>query len=172
MNIGPLVRFVIPVNLELPAHKVSLLVQTELGGVDLPVEKGDLFLDPFRNERHQVLTKVKRFISCIIDLAIAKFDSVTLKTALLFHRSVAAGGWDDTAMQMKLVDLLDITDIRALIAKDIKSLEALEYTEQHNMEAYCRKPPPWGRKVLDFLKSLPKLRVSISMVGKPVSCPQ
>jgi ATP-dependent DNA helicase HFM1/MER3 len=170
MNVGPLVRFVIPVNLELPAHKVSLLVQTELGGVDLPVEKGDPLLDPFKNERNQVLTKIKRFTCCIIDLAIAKFDSVTLKTALLFHRSVAGGGWDDTAMQMKLVGLLNIKDVRALIAKNIKSLEALEYIEQHNIEAYCRKPPPWGRKVLDFLRSLPKLRVSIGMVGKPVSC--
>jgi ATP-dependent DNA helicase HFM1/MER3 len=170
MNGVKQLRYDIPVNLELPAHKVSLLIQAELGGVDFPVDKDNRsLLEPHHNDRKQVLSKIKRFINCIADIAIARGDSTTLKTALMFNRSVSASGWDDTPMQMKQVEVLKVRMIRGLVARDIKSLEALEHAEQHVIELSCNMPPPFGRKVLDFLGALPKLRVSISLVGKPVS---
>lgn len=93
---------------------------------------------------------------------------MTLKTALMFLRSIAAKGWEDK-FQCKYVDLLDDRMVRSLLSAGISSLETLEYAEQHQIESACKQAPPFGRKVLDIVRSIPKLRVSLSMKGNAVS---
>ena len=42
LNASPCIRFPIPVNLDVPAQKASLIIQPVLGGAELPVEVKDM----------------------------------------------------------------------------------------------------------------------------------
>ena len=161
-----MIKFPIPVHLDLPAHKVSLIIQSVLGGIEFPSDAPNA---QYRTERLMVFNQLKRLVRCIIDFAISKEDAITLRNSLMILRSVCAEGWDDTALQLKQMANIGLAGVRKLVNAGITTLETLENAEPHRIESALGKHPPFGRKILDFLTSLPKLRVSVKMVGIAVS---
>lgn len=155
------------VDIALPAHKISLLLQSELGGVDFPV--GDQFQKhkfSLQQEKSLVLSHMNRLIRCVIDCQIAKGDSTTILNALELSRSFGAKVWDHTPLQMKQLDQVGIVAVRKLAAAGVTSIEALESVEAHEIEIALSKNPPFGTKLLAQLKDFPKLRVAAKMTGK------
>src|SRR5690242_9899493 len=102
INKGNGIKFPIKVDIGLAAHKISLLIQSELGAVDLPtteqIQKHKL---AFQQDKALVFAHVNRLIRCIIDCQIALADSVGIRHALELARSFGARAWDNSALQMK-----------------------------------------------------------------------
>jgi ATP-dependent DNA helicase HFM1/MER3 len=169
LNKSTRIRFQIPVNLDLPAHKVSLLIQCVLAGETLPV-KGDeqSLLRQFQQDQGVIFSHIKRLIRCIADFQIHREDSISLRNALLLCRSFYAQAWDDTAVQLKQIANIGVVSVRKLSMAGISTLEILEQTEPHKIEMVLGRAPPFGRQILDIMKGLPKVRVGIKAVGKPV----
>ena len=87
------IKFPVKVDIALPAHKISLLLQSELGAVDIP--DGDQFHKhkfSFQQDKNFVFTHVARLIRCVIDCQICLQDSVSVKNALELARSFGAKG--------------------------------------------------------------------------------
>ncbi|KAL4908344.1 hypothetical protein BDW74DRAFT_175033 [Aspergillus multicolor] len=157
----------INVDIALPAHKISLLIQTELGAVEFP--SGEQFQKhkvAFNQERKVVLVNVTRVIRCIIDCQVHLGDSVTVRNALELARSLEAKVWDNSPLQMKQIETIGVAAVRKLVAHGIDSIEALEETEPHLIGIWLSKNPAFGLNVRTRITEFPKLRVSVKMTGK------
>jgi ATP-dependent DNA helicase HFM1/MER3 len=170
MNKSPSIKFRIPVNLDLPAHKISLVIQSQLGGVDLPTD------EKTANNRFQYLTDVNiifqhinRLIRCVVDFSLYRDDSISLRNSLALCRSLGARCWDDSPLQLRQLEKIGIVGVRKLVNAGIKSIEELENTEAHRIEIILKRASPFGLQVIDAAKAFPKPRVSVQMVGNPVS---
>lgn len=161
------IRFPIKVDIALPAHKVSLLIQSELGAIEIP--DGDQFQKhkfAFQQDKTLVFSHINRLIRCIIDCQISLKDSVSVRHALDLARSFGAKVWDYSPLQMKQIDQIGVVAVRKLSAAGITSMEALEATEAHRIDMILSKNPPFGMKVLSRVADFPKLRVSVKKIGK------
>ncbi|KAF2426590.1 P-loop containing nucleoside triphosphate hydrolase protein [Tothia fuscella] len=170
LNKSPSIRFPIPVNLDLPAHKVSLIIQSQLGGVDFPVDERQNATVGFQYaiDTSLVFQHVNRLIRCAVDILLCFDDSISLRNALMLCRSLGARCWDDSPLQLKQLEKIGIAAVRRLVNANIRSIEALESTDAQRIETILNRAPPFGLKVLDIAKAFPKLRVSMQVVGQPI----
>jgi ATP-dependent DNA helicase HFM1/MER3 len=155
------------VDIALPAHKISLLIQSELGAVEVP--SGDQFQkhkQTFQQDKAVVMSHVNRLIRCIIDCQISLGDAVGVRNALELARSFGARVWDNSPLQMKQIEQIGIVAVRKLANAGINSIEALESTEASRIDMILSKNPPFGAKLLARLEDFPKLRVSVKLAGK------
>ncbi|KAJ5374631.1 Nucleotide-sugar transporter [Penicillium concentricum] len=163
------IRFPIKVDLALPAHKISLLLQSELGAIEYPDNEPLQKLKfTFQQDKSLVFAHVSRLIRCLIDCQIARGDSISIRNALELARSFGAKVWDHSPLQMKQIEQVGVVAVRKLAAAGITSIEGLECAEPHQIEMVLSKNPPFGSKLLSRLKEFPKLRVCVKMLGKEV----
>jgi ATP-dependent DNA helicase HFM1/MER3 len=170
INRDPGIRFPIKVDIALQAHKVSLLIQSELGAVEFPDnEQLQKRKFTFQQDKSLVFVHVNRLIRCLIDCQIARRDSVAIRSALELARSFGAKVWDHSPLQMKQIEQVGVVAVRKLAAAGITCLEELECAEAHRIEMVLSKNPPFGSKMLSRLREFPKLRVAVKMIGKVCS---
>ncbi|KAF2089406.1 P-loop containing nucleoside triphosphate hydrolase protein, partial [Saccharata proteae CBS 121410] len=168
LNTMPSIKFPIPVNLDAPAHKASLVVQSILGGAELPVdEKGNTHQTQYNTDVMIIFQHAHRLIRCIIDCSLPKEDSITIRNALSLARSLSAKCWDDSPLQLKQLEGIGPVAVRKLVNANIKSIEALEATEPHRIETILSKGPAFGLKLMNMLKAFPKLRVAMKQTKMP-----
>lgn len=161
------IKFPIKVDIALPAHKVSLLIQAELGGVDFPSnEQLQKHKHAFLTDKNLVFQHVNRLIRCIIDCQLHLEDAVAVRHGLELARSMGAKVWDNSPLQIKQLDQVGNVAVRKLASAGVNSIEMLESTEAHRIELVLGKNPPYGMKLLAKVAEIPKLRVSVKMVGK------
>ncbi|CAG7922892.1 unnamed protein product [Penicillium olsonii] len=158
------IRFPINVDLALPTHKVSLLIQAELGAIDFPDAEGlQKHKFTFNQDKGIVFAHVNRLIRCLIDCQIARSDSISIRSALELARSLGARVWDHSPLQMKQLEQIGVVAVRKLAAAGITSMEDLECTEAHQIQVLLSKNPPFGSKLLARLREFPKLWVAVKM---------
>lgn len=169
MNNSPQIRFRIPVNLDSSAHKVSLIIQSQLGAVNLPAdEKSSANVFQYQTDTFLVFQHLRRLVRCIVDFKFAEGDSVSLRNALFMCRSIGARCWDDWSLVLRQLEKIGPAGVLKLVNAGIDSIEALEHTEPHRIEMALRRNPPFGLQVVDAARAFPKLRVSVNVAGKPV----
>ena len=156
------IKFPIKVDLAMHAHKRSLLVQSELGGVEYPVdEQYAKYKRTFLTERSLMFSNIHRLVRCVVDVQVCLQDAVGARHALELARSLSAGVWDNSPFQMKQISQIGPVAIRKLALGGITSIEALEAAEPQYIEMILSKNPPFGNKLIAHLKDFPKLRVSV-----------
>lgn len=161
------IKFPIQVDVALPAHKVSLLLQAELGGMDFPAsEQLSKHKSQFQQDKAMVFQHVSRLVRCVTDCQLARGDSVAARHALELARSFAARVWDSSPLQLKQLEQVGNVAVRRLANAGINSIEALENAEAHRIETVIGRGPPFGMKLLSKLAQFPKLRVLVKMAGK------
>jgi len=170
LNKSSAIRFPIKVGLTLPGHKISLLIQAVLGGLD-PRNDDVLRSDSqqFHDDYLMVFQHAHRLIRCIIDCQLHLEDSVGARSALELARALGARAWDDSASQLQKIENIGPVSMRKLAAAGIDNIEKLENTESHKIDHILGRNPPFGAKVLEQVKGYPKLRVSLKMIGAAVS---
>ena len=93
-------------------------------------------------------------------------DAVAVRHALELARSLSAGVWDNSPLQMKQILNIGPVAVRKLAVAGINSLEALEATEPYRIEHLLAKNPPFGSNVLSKLDEFPKFRISLKLLSK------
>ncbi|KAJ6050072.1 hypothetical protein N7444_006788 [Penicillium canescens] len=170
INRDPGIRFPIKVDIALPCHKTSLLLQSELGAIDYPdSDQLQKFKFTFAQDKSLVFYHVNRLVRCLIDCQIARGDSIAILNALELARSFGAKVWDHSPLQMKQIEQVGVVAVRKFAAAGITSIESLEETEAYRIDMVLSKNPPFGAKLLSRLKEFPKLRVAVRMLGKEVN---
>ena len=161
------IKFPIKVDLAMHAHKRSLIIQSDLGGVDFPTdEQYTKHKRQFVQDKASLFSASHRLISCVIDCQIHLQDAVTVRHALELARSFDARAWDNSPLEMKQIAQIGPVAIRKLAIGGINSIEALEAAEPQRIEMLMSKNPPFGTKLLANLRDFPKLRVSLKLMGK------
>ncbi|KAJ5292397.1 sedoheptulose-1-7-bisphosphatase [Penicillium atrosanguineum] len=167
INRDPGIRFPVKVDIALHTHKISLLLQSELGAIDFPTD--DQFQKhkfSFHQDKSLVFNHVNRLIRCVIDCMIVRENSVEVLNSLELARSFGARVWDRSPLQMKQIDQIGVIAVRKLAAAGITDIDTLGSTEAHLIEMTLSKNPPFGIKLLTRLKEFPKLRVAVRIVEK------
>ncbi|KAJ5231810.1 uncharacterized protein N7469_006398 [Penicillium citrinum] len=167
INKDPGIRYPIKMDISQSDHKISLLIQSELGAIDFPT--GDQFQKhkfTFQQEKMLVLSRVNRLIRCVIDCQISRQNSTATLNSLELVRSFGAKVWDNSPLQMKQIEQIGVVAVRKLAASGITSLIDLESTEPHQIEMTLSKNPPFGTKLLARMREFPKLRIAMKMTGK------
>lgn len=161
------IKFPIKTDINLSAHKITLLIQSELGAVELP--SGEQFQKhrlSFQQDKSLVFSHINRIIRCIIDCQLAHGDSVSARHALELSRSLGAKAWDDSVLQLKQIDQIGIVAVRKFASAGITNMEQLEAAEPIRIETVLSRNPPFGMKLLARVAEFPKPRVSLKEVGK------
>lgn len=170
INKSTSIRFPLPLNLDLPAQKVSLIIQSVLGHADIDWV-GDMA--KHKNQYHQeaasIFKSINSLVRCIIDCQICLEDSVSIHSALMLERCLGSRAWDDSPLQMVQVPNIGTVAVRKLVNAGIRSIEDLESTDAQRIETVVGRNPPFGLKVLEALRSFPKLRVSLHIQPSSVS---
>ncbi|RYN41203.1 putative ATP-dependent DNA helicase [Alternaria arborescens] len=162
LNKSRSIRWPIPVNLDLPAQKVSLIIQSVLGSAVISWDgEAGKHRSQYVTETHIIFKNISSLVRCIIDCQIILTDSVSIHSALMLERSLGARIWDDSPLQMKQIDTIGVIAVRKLVNAGLRSIEDLEGCEPHRIEALVGRNPPYGLTILDMVRSFPKLRVSL-----------
>jgi ATP-dependent DNA helicase HFM1/MER3 len=172
LNKSPSIRWTIPVNLDLPAQKVSLIIQSVLGSADIAWE-GEVakHKTQYTTETQVVFKNIGSLIRCITDCQIYFGDSVSIHSALMLERSIGARAWDDSPLQMKQIEGIGVVAVRKLVNAGIKCMDDLEVCDPHRIETLVGRNTPFGLKILEKVRSFPKLRVSLHAQPSTVSPP-
>lgn len=149
------------------AHKISLLIQSELGASEFPfAEQYQKHKFQLQQDKTMVFTHVNRLLRCVVDCQIHNEDGIAVRNALELSRSFAGRAWENSPLQMKQIDQIGVVAVRKLASAGITSIQELEETEAHRIDTILSKNPPFGTKLLSRLADFPKLRVTIKMIGK------
>lgn len=168
-NSSTMARFPIKVNLDCPAHKVSLIVQSALAGVDPAADKRFQHLgSQYLQDKRTVIQQARRFLKCIIDCEIHLQDAIAARTSMGLARSLAAEAWDDAPCQLAQIEQIGPVAVRRLAGASIRTVEDLEGCEPRKIETILSRNPPFGSVILKNLQHFPRLRVSMNTVGQAV----
>ncbi|KAL8964298.1 MAG: hypothetical protein Q9183_004547, partial [Haloplaca sp. 2 TL-2023] len=137
-------RYPLKVDIALSPHKRSLLIQSELGGVDFPTDElYAKFKRQFQQDKSVIFSHIHRLIRCVIDCQIHLQDAANVRHALELARSFAAKVWDNSPHQLKQVPNIGPVAIRKLATGGITSIEALEAAEPQRIEMLLSKNAPY-----------------------------
>ena len=168
LNASPMIRFPIKVNLDLAAHKVSLIIQAALGGIDACADQR------YKQQQRQfaldtslTLQHANRLVKCIVDCKIEAKDAISVRNALELARSIGAKAWEDSPHQLSQLEGIGPVAVRKLVSAGIKTLEELENTDAQKLDMFLSRNPPFGSTLLQQLKKFPKPRVSLKMTSRP-----
>lgn len=167
LNKNPSIRFPIPVNVDSTAHKVSLVIQSTLGAIDLPTEESKHQLENL-SSKNTIFQHANRLIRCIIDCQLYLEDSVSARNALMLARSFGSHAWDDSSLHMMQLEKLGVVGTRKLVAGGIKSIEDLENVDSGRIEMILTRNPPYGTQLQEQATAFPRLRITMRSVGQPV----
>ena len=166
MNQAHGIKFPIKVDLTMHAHKRSLILQAELGGVEFPSDEHNRkHKSQFNQDKTLLFSHVHRLINCVIDCQTYLQDAVATRHALELARSFSSRVWENSPYQMKQIPRIGLVAIRKLAMGGINSIEALEAAEPNRIEMLMSRNPPFGQMLLGNLKEFPKLRVALKLMG-------
>ena len=160
------IRFPIKVDITLAAQKRSIIIQTELGGVEYPPDEQLVNQKTqYQQDKGIIFMNIHRLIRCIADCQLYQRDAPGMRHALELGRSLGARVWDNSPLQMKQIPNIGPVAVRKLVAAGVNSIELLETSEPHRINTILSKQPSFGNSVLVTLRGFPKLRVSIKNIG-------
>ena len=166
-----MMKFPIKVSLSLAAHKISLILQAILGGIDVLKDKRfEKQHNSFSIDVGVAFQHAHRLTRCIVECAVIRSDSVTARNALELARSLSAKAWDDSPLQLTQIEKIGVVSARKLASAGIRSIEDFENTDAQKLDMVLSKNPPFSTTLLQRVQTFPKLFVYLRKVDPPVSC--
>lgn len=168
-NKSPFIKFPIKENITTVAHKISLMLQVQLGGVDMPTDKDFLVIRrQFNMEKCIIFERIQRLIRCIVDCKAYDCDAIATRHALDLARSLSAEFWENSNLQLRQIPQVGQATVRKLVTSNINTIEKLASLDTATIERIMGKNPPFGRKMLDNLAGFPRLTLASEIMGKPI----
>ncbi|KAK4502972.1 hypothetical protein PRZ48_006399 [Zasmidium cellare] len=161
------IRFQIPGNIDSTAHKVSLIIQSTLGAIELPTEESKHQIE-YASAKSTIFQHAHRLICCIIDCQLYLKDATSARNALMLARSLGSGTWDDAPLHMMQLPDLGIVRTRKLAAANFRSIEDIESGDPRRIEMVLSRNPPYGDQLREQAKAFPRLRISLKTLDRPV----
>jgi ATP-dependent DNA helicase HFM1/MER3 len=93
-------------------------------------------------------------------------DAVAARHALDLARSLSAGFWETSNLQLRQISGIGPAALRKLVNNDITSVEKLTGKDTASIERILTKNPPFGRKLLDSLVGFPCLSLASEITGR------
>jgi ATP-dependent DNA helicase HFM1/MER3 len=167
LNKSPFIKSPIKENISTFAHKVSLIIQIQLGAVDLPTDKDfNTIRRQYLAEKNIVFDRVHRLTRCVVDCKTYDHDAVATHNSLELSRSILAEYWENSPLQLRQINGIGPAALRKLVQKNITTLAHLASMDTASIERVLSRNPPFGKKILDFVNDLPWLTLDAEIVKK------
>jgi ATP-dependent DNA helicase HFM1/MER3 len=171
-NKSPFIKYPIKETVSTTPHKISLMIQIQLGGIDFPTDKNFAAVRrQFLTDKGIIFDRINRLIRCVIDCKVFDCDAVSTRHALELARSLVAEFWENSNLQLRQIPQVGPAAVRKLVSNDINSIEKLRQKDTSTIERIMSKNPPYGRKMKDVLMDFPNLNVTSEIAGKASSKP-
>lgn len=165
LNKSPMIKWPIKDAVTTTAHKVSLIVQVQLGGVDLPNEK-DFNRRQYLTDQSLVFDRIQRLVRCVVDCKTFDNDAVATQNALELSRSIAAQYWEHLPTQLRQIPNIGAAAVRKLSAAGLTTIDKLLRSDSAAIERAMSRNPPFGHTVLEALKDFPRLTLKADVVWR------
>lgn len=162
INKDPFIMYPIDSTVGTVAHKISLLIQIELGRVDLTNING-LERQRLRAEAGRVLDVMHRLIRTVIECKGSDADGTACWAALDLARSMTAKAWENRPMQLLQVPQLGPVLMRKLVSHNIRTVSQLADSAAGDIERIASRNPPFGKKMADALAFFPRLTIGTAI---------
>ncbi len=166
-NKSPFLKFPIRETITATPHKVSLLIQVQLGGIDYPADKDVMLVKrQFVTDKAIIFERIQRLIRCVIDCKAYDCDSTSTRHALDLGRSLSAEFWEYSNLQLRQVPQVGPVATRKLVSNNVQSIEELRKMDTASIERIMSKNPPFGKKTQDLISAFPILRLTAENIGR------
>jgi ATP-dependent DNA helicase HFM1/MER3 len=166
-NKSPFIKFPIKDTISTTAHKISLMIQVQLGGIEHPTDKDFMVIRrQFLVDKSIIFERIQRLIRCVIDCKSADCDAVATRHALDLARSLSAEYWESSNLQLRQVPNLGPVANRKFASNNVSSVEKLASLDTASIERIMGKNPPYGKKIQDSLIGFPRLTLVSGFVER------
>jgi len=166
-NKSPFIKYPIHETVSTTAHKISLMIQIQLGGMEHPADKDFAVVRrQFLTEKGIIFERVHRLIRCVIDCKAFDCDAVATRHALDLARSLMAEYWEYSNLQLRQIPQIGPAAVRKLVSNDINSIEKFMQKDTSTIERIMSKNPPYGRKTKDTMMGFPMLHMAAQIMGR------
>lgn len=111
---------------------------------------------------------VQRLVRCVIDCKAADEDAISARHALDLCRSLAAGFWESSNLQLRQIDGVGPAILRKFASNNIATITELLQKDTQDIERIASRHPPYGRKLLDKVILFPQLAMSATIVRQKI----
>ena len=170
-NKSPFIKYPIKENVSTTAHKISLIIQVQLGGVDTPNDK-EFNRRQYQTDKVLVFERIHRLVRCVVDCKAVDCDALATQNALELSRSISAEFWEHLPLQLRQIPNIGPAAVKKMVTAGIKSVEKLIMTDSATIERILTRNPPFGHKLLDSLKAFPRLALTAEIMGRIVNSGQ
>ncbi|KAI0120824.1 P-loop containing nucleoside triphosphate hydrolase protein [Hypoxylon sp. NC0597] len=146
-------------------HKVFLVVQVHLGGVELPSEKG------FGRTRHRIATekaaifdRLNRLVRCFVDCRAFDGDGLSTKAGLELARGLAANSWENKPSQLSQIPGFGPVTVRKWVSHGVHTVLGLADRDFEEIERISSRNPPYGMNLLTTLGDFPRLDMKTQLI--------
>ncbi|KAI0444217.1 hypothetical protein F4803DRAFT_274918 [Xylaria telfairii] len=165
LNKSPLILHPIRETLTLTWHKIFMIVQICLGGIDLPTDKDtDFIRQDLLREKRMVFDRMKRLVRCVIDCKAFEGDGLGTKAALDLNRSIAAQAWENKPAQLFQIPGFGPVAVRKWISHGVHTVLDVADKSILDIERIASRNPPFGRNVHKLLENFPRLTLKADIV--------
>ncbi|KAI1362288.1 hypothetical protein F5Y08DRAFT_355447 [Xylaria arbuscula] len=162
---SPLVLHPIRETLTLTWHKIFMIVQIYLGGVELPTDKEVNFIrQDLLRERRMVFDRLKRLVRCVIDCKAFEGDGLGAQTALELNRSIEAQAWENKPVQLSQIPGFGPVAVRKWINSGARTVLDVADKDTLDIERIASRNPPYGRNVQKILEKFPRLTLKANII--------
>ncbi|KAK4147307.1 uncharacterized protein C8A04DRAFT_34040 [Dichotomopilus funicola] len=169
VNQSPLIMYPVKEVVTQTWHKVSLMVQVQLGCAQYPdTSEAAKAKRQLMMERKLVFERLNRLVRAVIDCKGHDRDAIGTKTALELARALAAESWEGRATQLTQVPNIGPVGMRKLVSKDIRTVLQLSERSYDEIERLMSRQPPFGKTIQAHLDKFPRLTVRAEVVGHRV----
>ena len=144
-------------------QKISLIIQQELGGVDLSGCRDYGRLSHALNQDKFFLFKhCSRILKCMVDCFVKKRDGTSLKNTLLLMRSINGKCWDDSPMVLRQIQNIGVASVGKLSKHGVNSIKHMKMLTATQIEYYLGLNVGGGIKYKNSAALIPKFEINVS----------
>jgi ATP-dependent DNA helicase HFM1/MER3 len=128
----------------------------------------------FQSEKSIIFERVLRLIRCVVECKAYECDAISTCNTLELLRSIAAGYWENSTLQLRQLPTIGPAAVRKLVQSNVKTVGQLAAMDPAAIERVMSRNPPFGMKILGFVTNFPRLTLQaeikkkIIRIGDPV----
>lgn len=122
----------------------------------------------FMSEKTIIFDRVLRLVRCVVECKAYESDATATCNALELLRSIAAGFWENSPLQLRQIPTIGPAAVRKLVQSNVKTVVQLASMDMAAIERVMSRNPPFGRKILDLMTSFPRLTLKADIIKKMV----
>ncbi|KAI1473119.1 P-loop containing nucleoside triphosphate hydrolase protein [Daldinia caldariorum] len=166
LNKSPFILHPIKETLAQTWHKIFVMIQVHLRGVELPNEKGIGFLkQKIAMDKAAIFDRMNRLVRCFVDCRAFDSDGLGTKIGLELARALAANSWDYKPSQLSQIPGSGPVMVRKWVSHGVNTVLGLADRDFGEIERISSRNPPYGMRLLKTLESFPRLAMEAHLTS-------